>query len=471
MNGKNIISSIELIANEKGVNRELIFKALEKALSVSIQKEIGKGEIEVNIDRHNGGFEVYKRQMVVSDIDFTDASQVKLSETSNLKIGDVLKTHIEIKEFSRIGAQVFKQVIKQNFKKAEMQTISEDYKGFVGELYNVTVKKILKDSAIVALNDGVEGFINLIDTNRTFLKVGDKVRVVLESVGKEDQSFLRFSRDSELYLRAILKREVPAIFDEEVSVVKVARFKGKRIKVVVKSNNKNLDAARECVGIKGIRVKEIINAFNGEYVDFINYNENIGDYINNIMYPLSVNKIFIDEQNNRINLAVDEEDFNKHFKHIEVYSHIAGQLLGKEVCVEEEGDFDQKVESEIKKVKDYLISKINVDEDLATILINEGFDSVEAILYSKSDDLLKIEGFDIELVNELKSIALKTISKYEDNPLFDINNIDLMLIDELNGNDIFRVEEVADLSVYELLDILDIDERLAGAIIMEARNI
>lgn len=469
MNGKNIISAIELIANEKEVNKNLIFKALEDALEISIKKDIGKFNLEVNINKINGDIEVYKNQIVVPDIEYEDLSQIKLSEVSDLKIGDNFRTKIEVKDFSRIGAQVFKQLIKKNFKKAENQTTAEYYNRYIGELYNATVKKIVKDSAILTLNDGTEGYILLTDTNGMFLKVGEKVRVVLDSI-EENGTLLRFSRNSELYVMALLKREIPAIIEEQISVIKVARVKGRRIKVVVKSLMPHLDAIRECVGIKGIRVKEIVSSLNGEQVDFINYDNDIGKYINNIMSPLRVNKVIIDEGTNKIYFSLDNEDFTRYLKSINVYSNIASQILGKEVIIKSEEHFEEDIRYNNNKKINHLVDRINVDDDLATILVEEGFDTVESILYSKNEDLLDIEGFNIELVNELKDVALKVVALYEKNKLFKVKNINIMMIDQLNEKEILSVEDLADLSTYELLDILDIEESLASSIIISARN-
>lgn len=470
MDTKNIVSAVELISNEKQVSKELIFKSLESALEVSLKKDIGKYDLIVNIDRQKGNIEVKKIQIVVEDKDFENDSQIKLSEVKNLKVGDVYLNKIEISDFSRVGAQVFKQIIKQNFKQATRISAGERYEKHIGDLFNATVKRVTKEAVYLTLNDDTEGKILLNEANGHFFKVGKKFRVVLDSVDVDNGHLLNFSLNSDLYVRAILKQEIPSIYDEKVGIVDIARIKGKKVKVVVKPLIAHVEAVRECIGHKGMRVKEVINALNGEQVDFVNYDSDLGQYIKNIMYPLSVVKVIIDEGVNKIYFSVSDLDYIKYEKSIKNYSDIASQLLGKKVIIKNETNFEEELKEKNDKCIEHLINEINVDEYLAKVLIEEGFDTVESILYSKEEDLLSIYGFDIDLVEEIKQMAFRSISKYKLNELMKIKSINIGIIEDLNKNGISTIEELAELSVYEFIDIIDIDDSLARKIIIEARE-
>lgn len=475
MNSKEIVSMVGLIANEKQIDKELIFKSLEDSLAVSLKKDLGKINIRVSIDRHNGTMLVEQIQEVVADIDFEDENQIKLSEAKKINnkvsVGEEITTELPIKDFSRVNAQVFKQVIKQNFKQAERLTSQEHYGKLIGQLFNATVKKVMKDSAILVLNDETEGKIMLSEANGYFLKPGSKVKVVLENIENDKSHQLVFSRNSEKYIKAILTQEIPAISDEYVGILKIARVKGKRTKVVVKGLIAHVDPLRECIGPKAIRVKEIIQCLNGEQVDFVNYDKELGSYINNIMNPLEVIRVVIDEVSNKFYFAISDKDYEKFGNSISVYEKLASQILDKEVIVKNESDFDTVFKDKTEKSLAYLMDKLNVDEDLSLILVEEGFDSVESIAYSPESELLNIEGFDIELVNELKDIALNVIRDYNLSDLSKLKSINIQMIDELNKNGINNREQVADLATDELIELVDMEVKQAQKIIMEAREI
>jgi N utilization substance protein A len=475
MNNKEIVSMVGLIANEKQIDKELIFKSLEDSLAVSLRKDLGKINIKVTIDRHNGSMLVEQVQEVVADVDYEDENHIKISEASKvnnkISVGGYIRTELPIKDFSRVNAQVFKQVIKQNFKQAERITAQEYYGKLVGQLFNATVKKVLKDSAILVLQDETEGKIMLSEANGYFLKPGSKVRVVLENIENDKSHQLVFSRNSEKYIRAILTQEIPAISDEYVGIIKVARVKGKRTKVVVKGLIAHVDTLRECVGPKAIRVKEVIQCLNGEQVDFVNYDKELGTYINNIMNPLEVTRVVIDEVSNKIYFAVTDKDYSKFGNSINLYQNLATQILEKEVIVKSESEFDSSFKAKTEKSLTYLMEKLNVDEDLALILVEEGFDSVESIAYSPESELLNIDGFDEDLVEELRNIAMDVLKDYNISDLSRLKSVNIQLIDDLNKNGINSREQVADLATDELIDLIDMEVMQAQKIIMEAREI
>lgn len=474
MNGKEIVSMVNLISNEKQIDKELIFKSLENSLSISMKKDLGKFNIEVNINRINGNMIIEKVQTVSEAEDFIEDINLKLSEAKLIDnmavIGSVIRTEIPFDNFSRVNAQVFKQVIKQNFKQAERLTAKEHYEKLIGELFNVTVKKVMKDYAILVLNDETEGKILLSETNGLFLKQGARIRVVLENIEEEKNQELIFSRNSENYIHAILTQEIPAIYDENIEIIKIARIKGKRTKVVVKGLIAHIDTVRECVGPKAIRVKEVMQCLNGEAVEFINYDNELGNYINNIMNPLNVIRVFFDENHSKYYFSISDSDFVKYEKIISVYENLASQILSQKVIVKRETDFEQAIDEDVEESIKYLMLKLNIDEEFSNILVEYGFDTIEAIAYSEEQELLEIEGFDLELAQEIQKIANNILNAYKLSSLYKLKNITIQVIDKLNDNNIVTIEQLADLSTYELLDIVKMEVVVAEKVIMEARS-
>lgn len=475
MNGKEIVSLVTLISNEKQVDKELIFKSLEDSLSVSLKKDFGKFNIKALIDRTNGSIKAFKLQEIVADVDYEDENQIKLSEARKINskavIGETLETELEVKTLSRVNAQVFKQVIKQNFKIAERKTSEEHYSSLIGSLFTATVKKVLKDTAILVLNDETEGKMPLSEANGYFLKPGSKVRVVLEGIETGKNQSLIFSRNSEKYVRAVVTQEIPAIGDEHIEILKVARIPGKRTKIVVKGLIAHVDPLRECIGPKGIRVKEVIAALNGEQVDFVNYDKDFGQYINNIMNPIEVVKVVLDESFNKSYFAIKDSDYNKYEKSISIYEQLASKILNSEVVIKSASNFEEEIAEKDGKLISDLMDKLNVDEELAEVLVSEGFDSIEAIAYSPESELLSIDGFDEELIKELKEMAFKVINTYSLNDLSKLKNITIQIIDELSNKGIKNREDLADLSTDELMDLVAIDTNHAKKLILEAREV
>ena len=234
INGKEIVSVVNLIANEKQINKELVFESLESSLAVSLRKDYGKTSLKVKLDRVNGNMTVESHQLVVADVDYQDDNQIKFSEArkqkSDVSLGDFIVTQLPAKDLSRVNAQVFKQVMKQNFKQAERKGAEEHYKDLIGNIYYATVKKIMKNDALIVIDEDVEGLLPLNDTNGYHLKAGSKVKVVLERIEDQKSHQLIFSRSSDLYLKAVLTKEIPAIGDENIDIVAIARIKGKRSK-------------------------------------------------------------------------------------------------------------------------------------------------------------------------------------------------------------------------------------------------
>lgn len=475
INGKEIVSVVNLIANEKQINKELVFESLESSLAVSLRKDYGKTSLKVKLDRTNGNMTVELHQVVVADVDYEDDTQIKLSEAKALKsdavIGDVIVTELPSKDLSRVNAQVFKQVMKQNFKQAERKGAEEHYKDLIGKIYYATVKKVMKNDALVVIDEDVEGLLPLSDANGYHLKPGGKVRVVLERIEAQKSHQLIFSRSSDMYLKAVLTKEIPAIGDENIDIVAIARIKGKRSKVVVKGRIAHIDEMRECIGPKGTRVKEVVNSMNGEQIDFVVYDADLGTYISNIMEPIKISRVVIDEADNSVHIIVKDEVVEKYGNMIKNNEELARQLLSKKVIVETEGKYE-----EIQSIKDtnsvqLFMDELNVDEDLAAILVEEGFDSIEAVAYAPMDVFLEIEGFDEELVLVLREAANKSIKQYAESDLNSLKTMKVGYLKTLVEAGITTLSDLADLATDELLDVLNVSRKEAEEMILEARSV
>ncbi len=475
INGKEIVAGVGMIASEKQIDKELVFESLENSLAVSLRKDYGKPSLRVKLDRTTGNMTVEHHQLVVADIDYEDESQIKLSDAvkidSKISIGETLVTVLPNKDLSRVNAQVFKQVMKQNFKQAERKGSEEYYKNYVGTLFYAYVKKIMKNDALVVINEDVEGVLPLNDVNGYHLKVGSKVKVVLERIDSGKNHQLVFSRGSELYIKALLEQEIPSIGEGSIQVVSIARIKGRKIKVAVKSSNTRIDAMRECIGPKGTRVKEIINALNGEQVEFVLYDNDLGKYITNLMYPIEIEKIIIDESDNETILIVTDDTYSKYENSLGSIKNLARQLLNMDVNVLTQDTYEKEEGEKTASSIKLLIDEINVDNDLAEILVDEGFDSIETIAYAPIKEFLNIEGFDEELAEQLREAAIKVIKKYSNKEFEGMKTLKVSHLKILSEAGIKTREDLAELSTDELLDIVSIERDEANSIILEAREI
>lgn len=477
--GKELLSLVSVIANEKQIEKELVFESLENSLATALKKDYGKVSLKVVINRDNGKLVVFQHQEVVADMDWEDESQIKLSEAkkidSNKKIGDVIVNQLPEKNMSRVTAQVFKQVIKQNLRTAERKTSEENYSKEVGNLFMVTIKKFLKNDILVTLPDETEGIIPASEQNGEKFRIGSKTLAVLERIETYKGHQLVFSKNSDNYLRGVLSKEIPAIGEENIEVMAIARNKGKRAKVVVRSLIAHVDEMRECIGSKGIRAKQVSELMNGEQVDFVSYSKDFGTYVSNLLNPLVVESILIDESKNRISIIVSEESYSKYNNLLKNnYSLIVKILkdeLKSDILIVTAEEFAAERDEEDSKMIAIFEDELNVDTDLAMVLIEEGFQDLEAIAYSPIQELLNIEGFDEELAETLQKSALESLSKLEKNDLMDLKNVNSLILKSLQDNGIKDRESLAELAVDELLELVQMSEDDAKKLIMEAREI
>ncbi len=489
---KEILMVADIVSAEKGVDKEIIFEALEAALASATQKK-HKGEIiaRVSIDRETGDYETFRRWLVVDDED-PDFESPKtqilhsyaLKDHPDIQVGDYIEEPIESVEFGRIGAQTAKQVIVQKVREAERRKIYEAFKDRVGELVMGTVKRTERRGVFIDLGEGVEAFIPREEMiPRESLRSGDRARGYLKEVREEMRGpQLIVSRTAPELLIALFALEVPEVEQELIDIMGAARDPGLRAKIAVRSNDPRLDPVGACVGMRGSRVQTVSNELAGERVDIILWSENPAQFVINAMSPAEVSSIVVDEDKHSMDLAIAEDKLSQAIGRNGQNVRLASQLTGWELNAMSEAEAEAKTEQEARKFMTGFMEQLDVDEDVALILVQEGFTSIEEVAYVDRAELEAIEEFDEDIVNELRNRAqdalltraiaseeqLETSPPAED--LLSMEGMDDETAALLASKGISTMEDLAEQAVEDIVDIETIDEERAAALIMKARE-
>ena len=487
---KEILAVVEAVSNEKSVPKNLIFEAIELALASATKKiQSGDAEFRVSIDRETGGYETFRQFTVVEseeDIEFPD-SEITLEQgqekTPQLQVGDILEEPFESIEFGRIAAQTAKQVIVQKVREAERAQVAEMFQSRIGELVNGVVKRVTRENIILDLGGNAEAIIerdNMIP--REIARVGDRLRGVLTEVRTEARGpQLIVSRTCPEMLVELFKIEVPEIGEEVIEIKRAARDPGSRAKIAVKTNDGRIDPVGACVGMRGGRVQAVSSELGGERVDIILWDENPAQLAINAMSPAEVVSIVIDEETEAMQIAVSEDQLAAAIGRNGQNIRLASNLTGWTLNVMSEEEASSKEEEETEKFLQNFVTELDVDEDVAEILVAEGFTSIDEVAYVPIDEMLDIEEFDEEIVNELRRRAkdvLLTKALVNEEQLSQVDPADDLL--ELEGMDrhlafvlaskgIVTQEDLAEQSVDELLEIEGMEEQKAADLIMAAR--
>jgi N utilization substance protein A len=440
------------------------------------------------IDRATGDYETFRRWLVVSNEEVPAlGTELTLEEAHeldpNLKPGDVWEEKVESVKFGRIAAQTAKQVIVQKVREAERAKVVELYRDRQGELIAGTVKKVTRDNIIVDLGNNAEALLpreHLIP--RESFRMGDRVRAVLQEVRAEGRGpQLILSRTSPEMLIELFRIEVPEIAEEVIEIRAAARDPGARAKIAVKTNDGRIDPIGACVGMRGSRVQAVSNELGGERVDIVLWDDNPAQLVINAMAPAEVASIVIDEETHSMDVAVAEEALAMAIGRSGQNVRLASELTGWELNVMSEEDAAAKQQSEIGSILNLFIKHLDVDEEVAEILVEEGFTSLEEVAYVPVDEMLEIEGFDEEIVTALRerakdallNLAIASEEQLGDaEPAEDLLNMDGMekpLAYQLAARGIVTMEDLAEQGVEDLLDIEGMDETKAAELIMTAR--
>lgn len=489
---KEILLVVDAVSNEKGVAKEIIFEAIEAALATATKKRHGGDvDIRVSIDRESGDYDTFRRWEVIDDsespqLEFPE-HQITLSAAreyrADIQPGEFVEEEVESVSFGRIAAQTAKQVIVQKVREAERAQVVDQFRDRVGELINGTVKRLERGSVILDLGNNVEALVSrehLIP--REPVRPGDRMRGYLFDVRSEPRGPQLFvTRTQPEFLIELFKLEVPEVGEGLIDIMAAARDPGLRAKIAVRSNDSRIDPVGACVGMRGSRVQSVTNEINGERVDIILWNDNPAQFVINAMSPADVLSIVVDEDSHSMDVAVAEEQLSQAIGRNGQNVRLASELTGWELNVMTETQAEEKSEAEGRALVQMFTEKLNVDEEVATILVQEGFSSLEEVAYVPVAEMLEIEEFDEDIVDELRSrakdaLVTQEISDEEHNEqepsadLVSMEGMDSALAEALAARGVCTMEDLAEQAVDDLMDIEGMDEARAAALIMEARK-
>ena len=489
---KEIMLVVDAVSNEKGVDKEVIFEALEAALASATRKKHGEEwDVRVAIDRKSGQYETFRRWKVFAD-DSTELEvpdrELRLEDALDVnpqaQVGGYVEEPMESVAFGRIAAQQAKQVIVQKVREAERAQVVEAYQDRVGQLVSGVVKRVDRNGIFVDLGGNAEGFVARSDMIiREQVKPQDRIKAYLREVRSEPRGPQLFlTRAAPEFLIELFKLEVPEVGQNLIQILGAARDPGIRAKIAVRSNDPRIDPVGACVGMRGSRVQAVSNEIAGERVDIIPFDENPAQFVINAMSPAEVISIVVDEESHSMDIAVSEEKLSQAIGRGGQNIRLASQLTGWELNVMTESDAEAKSESEARSLVESFMKQLDVDEDVASILVQEGFSTVEEIAYVPQSELMAIEEFGEDMVQELRSrardVLLTQAIATEESLESQLPADDLLLLEgmqpdlalALASRGVRTREDLAEQAVDDLLDIQGLTAEEAGKLIMKARE-
>lgn len=491
---KEILLAAEAVSNERLLPREKIFEALESAIALSTKKKYEQEiDVRVVIDRKTGEFITFRRWLVVENVTYP-TKEITLEaaqfENPEVQLGDYVEDQIESIAFDRITMQTARQVISTKIREAERNKVVEQFTAKEGQLIVATVKKVNRENIILEVN-GEEGskaeavILREDMLPRENFRPGDRVRGVLYKVDPTSKgSQLFVTRAKPVMLEELFRLEVPEIGEELIEIRGASRDPGSRAKIAVKSNDKRIDPVGACVGMRGARVQAITNELGGERVDIVLWDDNPAQYVINAMAPADVSSIVVDEDNHSMDIAVEEANLAQAIGRNGQNVRLAAQLTGWTLNVMTTQELEQKHQAEDNKILDLFMTALEIDEEFAQILIDEGFTNLEELAYVSMSDLTAIDGLeDEDLAEELQTRAKNAITAaalaeekaleaahIEDN-LLNLEGMERHIAFKLAQKQITTLEELAEQGVDDLADIEELSAEKAAELIMAARNI
>ena len=495
MANKEILLVADVFANEKEIEKEIIFQAIESALEAATVKRYENPiKVRVDINRHTGDYKTYRRWQVVEanadingDVEFPSWQILKEAaeiEQPNITVGEFVEEEIESVAFCRIAAQTAKQVIIQKVREAERRKIVEAYKDRVGELVTGIVKRIEKGNIYLDLGGHVEAYIAREDLiPKEPIRMGDRIRGYLKDARLEPRGPQLFvSRTAPELLSALFRLEVPEISEGLIEIKGAARDPGSRAKIAVRAHDPRLDPIGACVGMRGSRVQAISNELAGERVDIILWNDNEAQFVINAMAPAEIQSIVVDEDKHSMDVAVATDSLSQAIGRGGQNVRLATELTGWELNILDAAQVDKNHDETNARAKREFIELLDVDEEIADILVEVGLSNVEEIAYIPAEEMLEIEGFDLELVEALRSRAkdallIKAIASEEEIETSDpspellaLPGMDENLAHEMAAKGIITVDDLAEQAIDDILEFTGMTEERAGQLIMKARE-
>jgi len=483
---REILLLVDALAREKNVGKEIVFDALESALESATKKRFAEeSDVRVSIDRNTGEYVSFRCWQVMDDETFeTPDLHIKLSEARkrnpDIQLEEFIEEPLESIDFGRIGAQAAKQVIFQKIRDAEREQILSDFMERKEHLISGTVKRIERGNAIIEFGK-IEALLprdQMIPKEN--MRVGDRVRAYLLRVDRSIRGpQITLSRITPEFLKKLFELEVPEVEEGLLEIVSAARDPGVRAKIAVRSHDKRIDPIGTCVGMRGSRVQAVTNELAGERVDIVLWSEDPATSVINALAPAEVVSIMVDEDNHSMDVVVEEENLAQAIGRNGQNVRLASELTGWELNIMTMEESSQKNEQEFSKVRDLFMDKLDVDAEVADILVQEGFNTLEEVAYVPLDEMLEIESLDEATVNELRSRARNALltaaivneEQVEHNieDLVKLEGMDEQTARVLASKGIGTQEQLADLAIDELVEQAGIDEELANQLIMAAR--
>ncbi|MCH9692172.1 MAG: transcription termination factor NusA [Gammaproteobacteria bacterium] len=487
---KEILLVAEAVSNEKGVDREVIFQAIEVALATATKKRYDEESvITVSIDRSSGDYETVRSWEVVADDVLAElGTQFTLEEAheknASLVAGDTYSEVVENVGFGRIAAQAAKQVIVQKVREAERAKVVSEYLDRIGELISGTVKKVTRDFIIVDLGNNAEARLPRDQlVGREIFRLGDRVRAILKEIQPEVRGpQLVLSRSCPEMLIELFRIEVPEIAEQIIEIRGAARDPGLRAKIAVNTNDGRIDPVGACVGMRGARVQAVSNELSGERVDIALWNDNPAQFVINAMAPAEIESIVLDEDAGSMDVAVSEDNLAMAIGRGGQNVRLASELTKWQINVMDIAEWRSKQDAETGNLVELFTNRLGVDEEVAGVLVDAGFTTLDEVAYVPLEEMLGIEGFDQEIAEELRARAKDTLltqalaseEKLEasepQQDLLDMEGMDRHLAYVLASRGISSMEDLAEQAVDDLIDIESMSQERAAALIMKARE-
>ncbi|MER0216008.1 MAG: transcription termination/antitermination protein NusA [Nitrosomonas sp.] len=484
---REILLLVDALAREKAVEKEIVFTALELALASATKKRFQEDiETRVSIDRATGDHQSFRRWLVVEDGAVEDpARQIALSDAAetdaDIQVGNFLEKPLEPIEFGRIGAQAAKQVIFQKIRDAEREQTLNDFLERGDYLITGTIKRMERGNAIIE-SGKIEAELprdQMIPKEN--LRVGDRVRAYLHKVDRAARGpQLKLSRNSPEFLMKLFELEVPEIEEGLLEIKAAARDPGSRAKIAVKSNDQRVDPIGTCVGMRGSRVQAVISELAGERVDIVLWSDDPATFIINALAPAEISSIMVDEEKHSMDIVVDDDNLAQAIGRGGQNVRLASELTGWELNIMTVEESKAKHEQESSQICQLFMQKLDVDEEIAEILVQEGFVTLEEVAYVPLNEMLEIESLDEETVTEIRNrarnvlltdaIANEEKVEHVAEDLLAIEGMDINLVRELAAKGINTQADLADLAADDLVEITGIDIERANQLIIKARE-
>ncbi|MCE2679736.1 MAG: transcription termination factor NusA [Burkholderiales bacterium] len=482
---REILLLVDALAREKNVAREVVFVALEQARASATKKRFDEeAEVRVVIDRESGAYDAFRRWEVVSDEDFYEPGiQILIDHAvkrdPNLSIGDFVEEPLEAVEFGRIGAQAAKQVILQRIRDAEREQILADFLDRGENIVLGQVKRMERGDAIVECGRVEARLPRDQMIPKENLRTGDRVRAFLWKVDRTARGpQVILSRTCPEFIRALFALEVPEVEQGTLEIKSAARDPGVRAKIAVFTHDRRVDPIGTCVGVRGSRVQAVTSELGGERVDIVLWSEDAAQFVIGALAPASVQSIVVDEDQHSMEVVVEENELAIAIGRSGQNVRLASELTGWQINIMTPEESAKKSDEERDQVLNVFMTRLDVDEEVAGILLNEGFKSLEEVAYVPLNEMLEIPDFDEGTVNELRNRArnallTEAIAKEEvvesEQDIHSIEGVTQAMVEALAANNINTRDDLAELAVDELVEMTQISEELARDVIMKAR--